>query len=234
MTAPNLFRERGSYLSLNLAPRTSDARLEADRAPAITISRQTGARGIAICEMLHDQLQAENRDEQLPWTLYDSELGRKILQDHGLPEYLDKFIPDQAVSEFDATINELLGRHPSLFRLFKNSKETIIKLSKAGHSIIVGRGGNRVTETMHNVLKVRLIGSTLVRRRYLMDHLEVPAETADSILTREDNARRSYVKQHFHCDIDDPTLYDLVINTDRIEDPAVVQLIMNALQQLKR
>ncbi|MGB0417004.1 MAG: AAA family ATPase [Coraliomargarita sp.] len=233
MITHNLLRECGAYINLNLAPRDDDPSTYNRQAPAITVSRQTGARGIAICEKLHARLQERDAKDPLPWTLYDSELGKKILQDHGLPEYLEKFIPDQAVGEFEATINELLGRHPSLVTLFNDSKETIQHLAKTGHSIIVGRGGNRILHDMHNVLKVRLIGSHKVRHYYVINNLEVSPTMADEAIKRADHARRSYLKQHFSCDIDDPYLYDLVINTDQMTDDGIVDLIVDALESLK-
>lgn len=230
MSTPSFLKECGSYVALNLAPRDHSDHSN-QQAPAITISRQTGARGIAICETLHQKLQAQNNDTHLPWTLYDNKLGKKILEDHNLPEHLDKFMPDQAVGEFQATINELLGRHPSLYTLFKDTKDTIHKLAATGHCIIVGRGSNQITAGMHNVLRVRLLGSLTIRRRYLVDKLDISAETASDLIKREDHARSSYLKQHFNSQIDDPYQYDLVINTDHITDAGVADLIIQALQQ---
>ncbi len=233
MSTPNLLSECKSYITLNLAPRDVDPNAYSRQAPAITISRQTGARGIAICEKLHAKLQERSSKDSLPWTLYDSQLGKQILKDHNLPQHLLKFIPDDSVGELEATINELLGRHPSLWTLFEDTVDTIKRLANTGHSIIVGRGSNRITENLNNVLSVRLIGSRDVRLKYVIEHLEVSANLADDLLKREDTARRNFVKQHFHCDIDDPYLYDLVINTDTLSDQGVTDIIVKALDSLK-
>lgn len=233
MTTPNLLHECKSYIALNLAPRDVDPNAYTRQAPAITISRQTGARGIAICEKLHSKLQERSKKDSLPWTLYDSQLGKKILKDHNLPERLLKFIPDDSVGELEATINELLGRHPSLWTLFEDTVETIQRLANTGHSIIVGRGGNRITKDLNNVLNIRLIGSRDVRLKYVIEYMEVSTKLAEDLLKREDSARRNFVKQHFHCDIDDPYLYDLVINTDQLSNQGVTDIIINALDSLK-
>ncbi|ADE53972.1 AAA family ATPase [Coraliomargarita akajimensis] len=231
MSLPSLLKECGTYIALNLAPR-DDASHANRQAPTITISRQSGARGIAICEALHRKLQAHNTDDSLPWTLYDSQLGKKILEDHGLPEYLEKFIPDQAVGEFQSTVNELLGRHPSLYSLFKDTEETIKALASSGHSIIVGRGGNCITAGMSNVLSIRLIGSLQKRHRYLVEKTGSSDETVDKLIKHEDQARSSYVKQHFGKNIDDAYIYDLVINTDHISNEGVAEAIIQALREL--
>ena len=142
-----------------------------------------------------------------------------------------QFIPDDSVGELESAINELLGRHPSLWSLFENTVDTIERLAKTGHSIIVGRGGNRITENLSNVLNVRLIGSRDVRLRYIIEHLGVSDKLADDLLKREDTARRNFVRQH-STDIDDPYLYDLVINTDRLSDQGVAACIIDALDNL--
>ena len=85
MSTPNLLRECKSYITLILAPRDKNPRASASHAPAITLSRQTGARGIAICEELHARLAERTAKDELPWTLYDSQLGKQILKDHNLP-----------------------------------------------------------------------------------------------------------------------------------------------------
>lgn len=232
MSTPNVFFKSNSYLALNLEPRSEVPSAYGRHAPAITVARQTGARGVAICTHLHQQLQQRDAKDPLPWTLFDGELSKKILQEHHLPEYLEKFIPDEAIGELQGTINELLGRHPSLWTLFKDTKETIARLASTGHCILVGHGSNHIAGHLHNVLSVRLIGSTAVRTRHVMDSLQINRAQAQALIKREDHARRSYVKQHFHCDIDDPASYDLVLRTDHWSDAGAAACIVKALEQL--
>lgn len=229
MTSPNLFRESNSYLALNLEPRPDVKNMAGRHAPAITIARQTGARGVAICTLLLKKLQARDAKDPLPWTLFDSELSKEILKEHGLPEHLEKFIPDQAVSELEGTINEMLGRHPSLWTLFEDTKQTISHLARSGHCILVGRGSNHITRQLRNVLNVRLVGSHQCRLEHICDSMQLSEKMANALLKREDHARSSYVKQHYHADIDDSDNYDLVINTDYLSDEAVAEAILCAL-----
>ncbi len=229
MSVPNLFRSSGAYLALNLEPRPEDATVRGVHAPAVTIARETGARGVAICTLLHHTLQERDKKDSLPWTLFDSELSKEILKEHGLPEHLEKFIPDEAVGEIESTVNEILGRHPSLWTLYEDTKETITNLARTGHCILVGRGGNHITRRLSNVLNVRLMGSHERRLEQIEKSMKLSRPMAEGLLKREDRARRSYVKQHYHADINDPHHYDLVINTDRLSDEAVVATIVGAL-----
>lgn len=229
MTGPNIFHGAGTYLALNLEPRPEDAAVQGGKAPAITIARQAGARGVTICTLLHQKLEERDAKEPPPWKLFDSELSKEILKTHGLPTHLEKFIPDNAVGELEAMTNEILGRHPSLWKLYEDSVETISNLARTGHCILVGRGGNHITRKLTNVLNVRLIGSHWHRQRNIQKNMQLSESEAEALLRREDKARRSYVKQHYHVDIDDPEHYDLVINTDYLSDEVVVATIMRAL-----
>ncbi len=201
------------------------------RAPAITISRQTGARGRSIGIKLQAALRAQEPKATVPWTLFDDDLVKQVLEDHQLPADLEKFMPDDAVSGIESSINEILGRHPSLWSLFDKTVRTIVRLSRMGNCIIVGRGGNKITQGFPNVLQVRLVGSLEKRIQQMVALKHISRKEAADYIKKEDAARKRYMKQHFQCDIDAPLLYDLVINTDHCSDEQVVQMLIAALKK---
>ena len=55
---------------------------------------------------------------------------------------------------------------------------------------------------------------------------------AKKFVKGEDAARRRFLKQHFDADINDPERYDIVINTDHIEDDAVVEMLAAAVRRM--
>lgn len=224
------FQECRSYVASHLHSRALGLPEKVKPLPAITISRQSGARAHNIAITLQSALRAYAPKDTVPWTLFDENLVKKILEDHHLPDDLEKFMPDDAVSEFEGAVNELLGRHPSLWTLFEKTVSTIARLSHIGHSIIVGRGGNEITRCFSNVLNVRLIGSEAQRIGYVMKMRDMTVSEAKKYVKSEDAARRRFLKQHFHSDIDDPLRYDLVINTDRLKDSAVVEMLVDAIR----
>jgi cytidylate kinase len=101
-----------------------------------------------------------------------------------------------------------------------------------GHSIIVGRGGNEITRGFHNVINVRLIGSKEQRIRHLVVTHGMELAYAKKFVKGEDAARRRFLKQHFDADINDPERYDIVINTDHLEDDAVVEMLAAAVRRM--
>jgi hypothetical protein len=197
--------------------------------PAITISRAAGARGRSIGKALQATLRTQSPKASVPWTCFDEGLVEKVLKDHDLPSSLAKFMPEDSVSEIDSTINEILGRHPSLWTLFEHTVETMVHLCHTGHCILVGRGGNKVAEGLRNVTRVRLVGSPARRIQQMVTVHGMSAKEAEHFIKEEDHARQRYMKHHFNCDIDDPEHYDLVINTDHYSDEAVVEMILSAV-----
>jgi cytidylate kinase len=223
------FEECCNYVAALVQAHDHASSTRALNPPAITISRATGARGHSIGKALQVTLRAQCPNAKVPWTCFDDDLIQKVLEDHNLPVSLAKFMPEDAVNEFDSTINEILGRHPSLWTLFEQTVETMVHLCHTGHCIIVGRGGNKVAEGLRNVTRVRLIGSLSRRIQQMVTVHGMATKDAEQFIKQEDVARQRYMKHHFFCDVDDPHHYDLVINTDHYSDEAVVELILSAV-----
>jgi len=224
------FQECRGYVAALLHDKVNHPHV-AKRPPALTISRQTGARGRTIGLMLQSVLRAQAPKDAIPWTLFDDNLVKQVLEDHQLPADLEKFMPDDAISEVTGSINELLGRHPSLWKLFEKTTNTMVRLSLTGHSILVGRGGNEISQGFRNVLRVRMIGSEKRRLQQMIQVHGMTESGAKKFIKDEDVARRRYIKQHFDREIDDPTRYDLVINTDHLKDETIVEMLTAALKE---
>lgn len=197
--------------------------------PAVTISRQTGARGRTIAAKLHQALNEKEGASGKPWAIFDKDLVHKILEDHSLPKELAKFMPDDAVGELESTINEILGRHPSQWTLFEYSVDTIARLCRIGHCILIGRGANQIARHFPNVLHLRFIGSEERRIRQIIARENRTMQDATSYIHEEDNARRRFMKKHFRANIGDPAQYDYVLNTDRFDDDTIVESLLPAI-----
>jgi hypothetical protein len=223
------YQECRSYVAANLHHKPHVSTKDLKRPPTLTISRQTGARGRTIGLKLQNHLRAQSPKALIPWTLFDDNLVKQVLEDHQLPLDLEQFMPDDAINELTGSINELLGRHPSLWTLFEKTVSTITRLSRMGNCIIVGRGGNEITQGFSNVIRVRLIGSEIRRHKQMVEFHGMSHAGAHKFIKEEDAARHRYIKQHFQHGIDDPSRYDFVINTDHLDDDTIVHILATAL-----
>ena len=198
--------------------------------PFITLSRETGAGASTVGHLLVPLLERELGSEGHHWVLLDKDLLTHALTHHRLPERLAAFLPEDRISETKAVIGELVGLHPSLWALEHKIAEAVLQLAHVGHVIFVGRAANLITRGVPGGLHIRLVAPLEVRAERLARLLNCTAGAALTHLERNDLARRRYVRTHFQQDIDNPCLYDLVINTARFSPEATTQLVAEALQ----
>ena len=62
----------------------------------ITISREVGAGGRTIAELLGQRLTAAEKTPASPWIVFDSSLAKQVLEDHNLPPNLEQFMTEDA------------------------------------------------------------------------------------------------------------------------------------------
>jgi cytidylate kinase len=212
------------FINCQLRPAGRSSQDQPTIKPAVTISRMTGSGGRTVAAKLAEFLQTNARSH-CHWTVFDRNLIEKVLEDHHLPNRIAKFAPESHKSMVTDMMEELLGLHPSSWTLVQQTAESILHLAQLGHVILVGRGANVITSKLENVFHVRLVGSLEKRTERVQQVYNLGRQDALEFLRKEDNGRRHYLKEHFQKDIDDPTLYHLVVNTDRISYDETTRLI---------
>lgn len=175
----------------------------------------TGSGGRTVAAQLAEYLQS-HVPGHCHWTVFDRNLMEKVLEDHHLSKHIAEFLPEKHKSMLADAVEELLGLHPSSWTLVQQTTETILHLAQMGYVILVGRGANVVTRELENVFHVRLVGSLEKRTERVQQVYDLGQFDALEFLKNEDKGRKRYLKEHFGKDIDDPSLYHLVINTDRV------------------
>jgi cytidylate kinase len=202
-------------------------------APAITISRECGAGALTVARMTADILTDYGRAFGLPpWTIFDRELVQHVISEHKLPKHAARYMPEDRVPELRTAFEELLGLHPSKVALVEFTNETILRLARAGHAIIVGRGGSIVTARLPNVVHLRLVAPLGTRVEEMQKQLGVGKEAALEHVLKTDRARARYLKRNFGARIDDPVGYHLTINTGRMAFEAAARLIADGTVKL--
>ena len=181
--------------------------------PFVTLSRQAGAGAETVAHLLAEKLNAQGPKDTQPWTVFDKNLIEKVLEDQDLPQEIAELVKEDKDTTVQAIVGELLGLHPSMWTIFHHTSDTILKLARLGRCIIVGRGGNIITAKLKGGVHVRLVAPEDVRLAHLKTHFKMDDKTAAKYLHDHDEGRRRYVKTNFQRDIDDPLLYDAVLNT---------------------
>ncbi|HVT72340.1 MAG TPA: cytidylate kinase-like family protein [Lacunisphaera sp.] len=198
-------------------------------APFITIARQSCAGGSELAQLIAAQLNTDAPAEGR-WSIFGGNIVNQMLQSHHLPEDLAEFLPEDRVSEVNATIGEIVGRHPSLWDLMEKTKETMRHLALHGHVILVGRGANFATAGIAGGVHLRLVARAEDRAKYYAQRFGVTEAEARVRNARCDSARRRFVQAHYQAPVDDSSAYDLVINTSLVPLPEAAQLVISHLR----
>jgi cytidylate kinase len=198
-----------------------------DRAkgPFVTISRQSGSGGASLARILARRLNGQS-GEEVSWNVFEGNLTTRMLRSHQLPAYFARFLPEDKVSEINASIGEIVGLHPSLYELVQKTNETMRELAQNGNVILVGRGANFATSDLKTGIHVRLVAPEQHRARYLAQLYNMSEKEAFSFNVKRDAARDRYVKSTFGANVKDSAEYDLVINTARLSLPQAAELII--------
>jgi len=193
--------------------------------PFVTISRQTGAYSFTIPQALCDFLKKNDRRAKCSWAVFDKELIEKITQEHNLPETVIPYLSETTVSEIQDLVEETLGLHPSHGSLVHSTGKTILHLGQLGYCIIVGRGANIVTAKLSGGIHIRLISPWEKRLDHIREYYQLTKKEAETYILTEDRNRANYVKKYYGKDINDPLLYDAVLNVDRLGFQKTIQMI---------
>ena len=213
-----------SFINCQLTPRETQGRYEYAVRPSVTISRMTGAGGHAVASKLADYLQV-HAPVDCRWTVFDRNLMEKVLDDHHLSKRTAEYLPEDHQSMLRDTVEEFLGLHPSTWTLVQQTSETILRLAEMGNVILVGRAANVITSKLANVFRVRLVGSLEKRMEAVQQLYQLDQPHALELIRKQDEGRRRYLKDHFGQQINDPLLYDLIVNTDRFGADDAARLI---------
>jgi cytidylate kinase len=110
--------------------------------------------------------------------------------------------------------------------------ELLFSLSAMGESIVVGRGGAQILPP-ETTLRVRLIAPRNHRIATVAQFSDMSQSEATKWVDTTDQNRHNFVLSHFSKNPTDALNYDLIINTCRLSEETVAEVIVQALYQLK-
>jgi dephospho-CoA kinase len=107
-------------------------------------------------------------------------------------------------------------------------RSVIEETATAGEVMIVSHAASLALANREGVLRVLVTASPEVRRERLAATLGLDDGEAERAIQRGDAGRADYIKRFYGISEEQPTHYDLVINTDRLSPEHAAQLIVAA------
>lgn len=184
----------------------------------VTVSRQLGSLGDVIAaivaremgyrligpDQVHERANSCSPEYRDACTVYDREKG---------PGFWERFF-------FDT---------PTYTALFKS---LTYEFASQGRVVIVGRGSQLVLKDVPGVFGLRVVAPIPTRVSRVAERFGVSRESAAHMVRTHDRERRSLMQSVFHDDMEDWSLYDLVINTQHYGADGAAEVAVKAAQNM--
>lgn len=179
----------------------------------ITFSRMMGTNGTQIAGQVASQL---------GYQLFDTEAIETAAREMG---FLKNF-------------KEIDEKPPSLFQRLFSHKPTVeldrlnsivYELAKHGNAVFLGRGSHILLKSFSCALHIRVTASIEKRVQNLIER-GFDREGALHAIERSDHERSAFIKFAFGVDWENPLLYDITLNMDKLTVP----LAVNTITQIAR
>lgn len=184
---------------------------------AITISRQMGSLGAEVA-----RISAAKLGYRRVW--------REIINQAAFRTGK----PEMALAQLDELgLLDLCPSPQDCLEYTQAIKQVVEEIAQAGDVVIVGRAGQAILHGWPDVLHVRVIAPAEVRARRIAEIHGISLNGAFAQIEASDEYRRTYLERYYHQDWEDPALYDLLINTERLKPEAAAEIITEALARLR-
>lgn len=189
--------------------------------PTIIISRTMGSGGDAVARILGARLGLE---------VYGAEILDTVARQAEVDKTLLASLNEYAVTPADAWLYAaFFGKNVSRDDYLHHLVATVRGLERMG-GVILGRGAYIILEN-RPALRVRITGSVDACARRVAEEDGIAFDAAREKVRDSNHRRGKFVWDLFHRRLNDPTNFDLVINTDKLVsmEPAV-DLVVDMLR----
>jgi len=175
------------------------------------------------------------------------EIGQQLATQLGYRYVEYELISDTAhrYGLLEAKLEHLDESKPSLFERFDAETRRYItaiqtalyEFAEQDRVILMGRGGQWLLRGVPHVLRVRIMAPFELRVKRLAGKLAGPIgeqaspRTVTEMVRRDDTEKQGRMRYLYEVDIGDPSLYDLMINTEKLTCPAAVQMIADVVRR---
>lgn len=194
----------------------------------ITISRQFGAGGKTLGEMVAKELGYQFVDEEIIYLVakkakvsthwvesIEKEAGGKLLKFmSGLvrKSFVERILDDKRGYIDEEIYVDLLNK-------------IITQIAEEGNAVILGRGGQYILRDAEDAVHVLLIADMEDRIKFMEERYDLSRTQAIQTVNREDKRRVNLYRKFGKEDYDQPELYHLVLNRSKLDLDTSLPLI---------
>jgi cytidylate kinase len=180
--------------------------------PLITISQNLGSGGKEIAQLVAKGLNLN---------LFDDARLQKEALDSGVRTEDLKHLNEKMPNLFD----RILGTNPDVY--IDVMESVVYEVSKRGEGVIIGHCSQMLLRDFSCALHVRINASEEKRIDTLMQEKNLTRKNAEKLIRKSDSQLNGFFKYAFHMDLGDPSLYDVILNPEKLSNEAVAKFIID-------
>ena len=175
------------------------------------------------------------------------EIGQKVAEQLGY-HYVDQELISDAALRYgvlEEKLSSLDESKPSLFERFDAEtrryitvlQTAVFEFAEQDRVVLMGRAGQWLLRGLPHVLRIRVMAPFDRRVKRLAKKLsgqmgeQTNPRTVQDMARRDDQEKLGRMRYLYEVDLRDPSLYDIVVNTDKLSIDAAVELVAATLQR---
>jgi cytidylate kinase len=199
----------------------------------ITISRQYGAGGKTLGEMIATELGYE---------FADSEIVAKVAEMANVSTHWVETVENEAGGKLSRFVSKMVSR-PLVDKILKGERgyidETIYldylvliiaQIADEGDVVILGRGSQYILDDHPDAFHILMIDEFANRVRFMQEHYDLTESRATRVIRGEDKRRKVLYQKLGKTDYDDPFLYHLVLNMSKVSLDEAKEIVCNRIK----
>lgn len=204
--------------------------------PVITIRGQLGSGAPQIGRLVADILKIDYVDREIIAEVAtkidrsDSKVITKESPPSNLLEKIGEVLEHRAIARGVSSAYLPTWAMPLDDKHYLTALRFVIReLAKTHRIVIRGRGSQLILKDYPKALHVLVVAPLEMRVKRVMKEMKLDEKSAKQEIKRSDGSRREFTKRYFRARLEDPVLYDLVINTKKLSCKAAASIVVDAL-----
>jgi hypothetical protein len=190
----------------------------------IALSREAASGGALL---------AAEVGRRLNWPVYDNELLTQLAKDLQVDLHRLKGIDERPGSRLVECLEAFAASSPvTEVTYFRGLLRLILALGARGACVIVGRGAT-IALPIETTLRVRLVATKKDRTTTIARDRGISRALAAREIDTKDRERARFIKDHFHKNVNEPLLYDVILNASRFTCDECATIVIESLERLQ-
>lgn len=189
----------------------------------ITLSRQPGSGGDEIAPVLA---------ETLGYDLFDREIIQQMAENARISARILETIDEKGMNLLEETIADLIEeRHLWPDQYLKHLMRVVGAIARHGKAVIVGRGANFILPS-DQAFRIRIIAPMEIRVERVARERKISKNEARRLILKVESDRRAFSRKYFYANVEEPTNYDMIINTEKETSESVAAAVKVLMHDL--